>query len=238
MAATIDRPEPRAGADPGPVGAPEAVEDVAQGLVVEPRAVVAHDDRGHGRCSRAAATSIGVRGGGVGAGRWPPGWRSAWRRWSWSPEHHDRGRSVEGDRPPGIGGHGVAAGVGGQHREVDRAALERPGLVQSGQQQQVLDEHLHAGRLLLDAAQDDRQVHVVLLAADPEQLGEALDRGERRAQLVGGVGQELAQPLLGGLALVERVLDLAEHRVERQAELTDLGAVVGRARPAGTGRRR
>ena len=45
------------------------------------------------------------------------------------------------------------------------------------------------------------------VAAQAEQLGEALDRRERRAQLVGGVGQELAQALLGGLPLGEGRLD-------------------------------
>ena len=53
------------------------------------------------------------------------------------------------------------------------------------------------------------------------ELGEAADRGQRGPQLVAGVGDEPAHPLLGrarrllgGLAGAERRLDLAEHRVE------------------------
>ena len=65
--------------------------------------------------------------------------------------------------------------------------------------------------------------------AHAEQLGVAADRGQRRAQLVRGVGEEAAQAVLARLALAEGVLDLAEHRVEREAEAADLGARVRRA---------
>ena len=59
--------------------------------------------------------------------------------------------------------------------------------------------------------------------AHAEQLGVAADRGERRAQLVRGVGEELAQALFALLALGERLLEPVEHRVQREAEATDLG---------------
>ena len=49
---------------------------------------------------------------------------------------------------------------------------------------------------------------------------------ERRAQLVRRVGDEPAQLLLGRRLARERVLDVAEHRVERRAEPADLGPVV------------
>ncbi len=75
------------------------------------------------------------------------------------------------------------------------------------------------------------EVDVVAVGAQPEELGEALDRRDRRAQLVGGVGEELAQAHLGRLALAEGLLDLAEHRVEGQPELADLGALVRRCDP-------
>ena len=44
-----------------------------------------------------------------------------------------------------------------------------------------------------------------------KQLGVAADRGQRRAQLVRGVGDELAQPVLARAALGERVLEPVEH---------------------------
>ena len=63
--------------------------------------------------------------------------------------------------------------------------------------------------------------------ADPEQLGVAADRRQRRAQLVRGVGEEAAQALLARAALGERLLQPREHRVQRQAEAADLGARLG-----------
>ena len=64
--------------------------------------------------------------------------------------------------------------------------------------------------------------------AHPEQLGVAADRRQRRAQLVRGVGDERAQPVLGRLAAGERLLEPVEHPVERDPEPADLGAAVGR----------
>ena len=69
--------------------------------------------------------------------------------------------------------------------------------------------------------------------ATPEQLRVAAHRGERRAQLVGGVGHEPPQPVLGRLSLCERLLDLAEHRVQRDPEAADLRARVGLLHPPG-----
>ena len=53
-------------------------------------------------------------------------------------------------------------------------------------------------------------------------LGEAADRGQRRAQLVAGVGDETPHPFLGlvrrrlgFLPRVEGGLDLAQHDVQR-----------------------
>ena len=56
------------------------------------------------------------------------------------------------------------------------------------------------------------------------QVGVAPDGGERRAQLVGGVGHEAAQAVLGLLALGEGELDLVDHAVEGLGEVTGLGA--------------
>ena len=81
-------------------------------------------------------------------------------------------------------------------------------------------------------------------AAAPVQLGVAADRGDRRAQLVGGVGDEPAQPLLGRLLVGEGLLEPGEHRVQRGAQLARLGAGRGvghplrQVGPAGDGRGR
>jgi hypothetical protein len=100
-------------------------------------------------------------------------------------------------------------------------------LVEPRERQQVLDEHAHARRLVLDPAH--RLLHLLRLAygAHPEQLRVAADRGQRRAQLVRRVGDELAQAVLAGLALRERELEAVEHRVEREPDAADLGARVG-----------
>ena len=121
------------------------------------------------------------------------------------------------------------AGVGHRvHQEADQvhllAAQLAPG-VQAGQQQQVLDERRHPHRLGVHALQGVggllRQVGVGPLAAD--ELGVATDRGQRRAQLVGGVGHELAHLGLGVLARGQGGLHVPEQRVEGAADLSDLG---------------
>ena len=136
------------------------------------------------------------------------------------------------------GGGGVGARIGGENGEVDGRALRRPGLVEPGQQQQVLDQAVHAGRLLFDPAHHRGLVHLIGDGAEPEELGEPLDRGQWRPELVGGISEELAKLLLGLGPGAEGLLDLVEHGVEGQAELTDLGATVGRARPVGRDRHR
>ena len=65
-----------------------------------------------------------------------------------------------------------------------------------------------------------------------EDLGVTADGGKRGAQLVGGVGQEAAQPVLGGGPGSERRFDVAKHGVEGQTEPADLGPVLGRGDPA------
>ena len=59
------------------------------------------------------------------------------------------------------------------------------------------------------------------------QLRVAADRRERRAQLVRRVRDETPEPILRLLPLLERTLDLAEHRVQGDAELPDLGLLLG-----------
>ncbi len=51
---------------------------------------------------------------------------------------------------------------------------------------------------------------------------------QRGAQLVRGVGEELAQAIFAGLALREGLLETVEHRVQRQPQAAHLGAWRGR----------
>ena len=82
----------------------------------------------------------------------------------------------------------------------------------------------HADRLLLGAAHGVVELARLVEGAGPVELGVPADRGDRGAELVGRVGDELAQPRLGRGPLVERLLDAAEHAVERDAEVAGLGA--------------
>ena len=111
----------------------------------------------------------------------------------------------------------VADGVDHQPGQVDPLARQRPAGVEPGQQQQVLDQRGHPARLGLDAAHRVRDVRRHLLAAAAGQLGVTADRGERRAQLVAGVGDELADAGLARLPRGERVARRAEHPVQRRS---------------------
>ena len=93
----------------------------------------------------------------------------------------------------------VADRVEDQPGQVDVAAFQRPAGVQPGQQQQVLDQRGHPLGLRRDPGERvlGRPARAV---ARRRQLGVAADRGQRGAQLVAGVGDELAQPRLAVLA--------------------------------------
>ena len=131
------------------------------------------------------------------------------------------------DRAVGGGRAGVVGGIAGELREVDLGVRRVGDLVEPRERQQVLDEHAHARRLVLDPPHRLLDVGGLARRAHPEQLRVAADRGERRAQLVRGVADELAQAILARLALGERALEAVEHGVEREPDAADLGARVG-----------
>ncbi len=121
--------------------------------------------------------------------------------------------------------------------EGDRLELERAALVEVGEQQEVVDEHAHPLGLAADPLHRALEVVGAVGGAAAEELGVGADRGERRAQLVRGVGDEPPELRLGGLERRHALLDLLEHLVEGEAEPADLGAGPRRARPAARGRR-
>ena len=140
--------------------------------------------------------------------------------------------AVDGDARGHVGRHDpvgrdracVGGGVDAQHAEVDRLTGQRPPLVETGEQQQVVDQRRHPDRLLLGAPHRLVEIGGVTEAAVSVELGVAADRGDRRAQLVGGVGHEPPEPRLRRRPLGERVLDPGHHRVQRNAQLGGLGA--------------
>jgi hypothetical protein len=63
-------------------------------------------------------------------------------------------------------------------------------------------------------------------------LGGRSDPGDRRAQLVGGVGDETTGPFLGGLRLRLGAFQRVEHHVERRRGTPQLGVGACRRQPA------
>ena len=118
--------------------------------------------------------------------------------------------------------------------------VQRPTSVEAREQQQVVDER-RSSAVASDSTRPSacrRRGHGLALAAG--QLGVPADRGQRRAQLVAGVGDELAHPHLALVPRRQRGADVVEQPVEGGADLPDLGAGVGvgRRAPARPGRPR
>ena len=82
-------------------------------------------------------------------------------------------------------------------------------------------------RLGLDPAQGVGDILAGPAPSAAGQLGVPADRGQRGAQLMARVGDELAYPFLARVSDREGVVDVAEHPVERGAHLPDLGARIG-----------
>ena len=120
--------------------------------------------------------------------------------------------------------------------ERDGLELERPSFVEVGEQEQVFDEDAHPFRLASDPLHRALEVVRPARRAAGEELGIGADGGERGSQLVRGIRDEPPELALGrleraqrGVALGHRLLDVREHRVEREPEPADLGALVERS---------
>ena len=132
----------------------------------------------------------------------------------------DREVVAVGDRPE-LGRH-----LDEHAADVGRLVRELAVGVGAGQQQQVAHEAAHA---LRGAQGRARRLAALAVEDVGQQLEVGEDRGQRRAQLVRGVGHELALALQGALGLLLRRLQRVEHRLQRARELGHL--VVGA--PAG-----
>ena len=134
-----------------------------------------------------------------------------------------------------VAGDGLELGGGlDQHRgQVDGGVGRLAAGVGAGEQQQVGDEPAHPAR----GAQGGGG-GLALLAGQLllEQLEVGEHGGQRRAQLVGRVGDELALARQRGLGLRPRGVQRPEHVLERVGELGDLVVGLGLGDRAATGR--
>ena len=122
----------------------------------------------------------------------------------------------------------VADGVDDEPGQIDLLAFQRSSGVQPRQQQHVLDELRHPFGFGLDAAHRVGDVVGEVISFALRQFGIAANRGQRCAQFVAGVGDELAYPCLAGVPRGQCARDAVEHSVQRGAELSDLGVRAGR----------
>jgi len=109
-----------------------------------------------------------------------------------------------------------------QPRKIHGLTFQRSAGVQARQQQQVLNEARHPLGLGCHPAHRVRHRLAVVVHALGE-FGIAADRGERRAQFVTGIGDELANPGFTGLPRGQGVRDVVEHAVQCRSELAHLG---------------
>ena len=128
----------------------------------------------------------------------------------------------------GLGGVPVGALDGLADDEVQAHVLGvRWGLLAAGEFDEVVDEQ----RQLLDLLDDVAEQLLALGGVDVGGLLEDLDVGaqarDRRAQLVRGVGDELALGVHGGVERAHRAPEGVEHRVEADREAPDLIGAVG-----------
>ena len=135
----------------------------------------------------------------------------------------DRTVELRRDRALWVDSRGVAGGVGDELAEVDRPLLQRAPLVELGEAQQIVDEPAHAHRLLLGPAHRFVELVAIVQPADAVELGVAADGRHRCPQLMARVGDEAPQPLLRLGSLGERLVEVVEHLIERDAELPGLG---------------
>ena len=141
---------------------------------------------------------------------------------------HDRRLRIDLD-PDAAVGRGLAhrrRAVGGDVAEVDRDVLERHrARIGAGEQQQVLDDRGHVADLVVDVLERRADRRDRLVAVPLEVLDAAPDDGQRRAQLVAGIGGELALAAQRDALVRQRLADRARAPVAHRRSRT-------RTRPA------
>ena len=117
-----------------------------------------------------------------------------------------------------------------QRLEVDRLALDEARLLAVREQQEVLGEARHAVDLGGDQTRHAADLVLIGVGVAREHLELAADCGERRAQLVGGVGRERLLAREGLLEAVEHVVEGVREDprlVDRTARVDSRGEIAG-----------
>ena len=132
-------------------------------------------------------------------------------------------------RPPvvGAGDVRIADGVDDQPGQVDRFTLQRASGVQAGEQKHVLHQLRHPLGFGLHAAHRMGDVVGQVIPFPLGQFGIPANRGQRCAEFVAGVGDELAHPGFAGMPGGQRAGDPVQHPVQCGAELADFGVGAG-----------
>ena len=103
--------------------------------------------------------------------------------------------------------------------------------VEPGEIEQVGDEPAEARGVARESRLEGVPVRPGGLLAQ-QRLGRRLEPGDRGAQLVRGIGQELARRRLRRAGAVERLLQRVDHAVERRRHPPELGVGAARPQPA------
>ena len=144
---------------------------------------------------------------------------TSWRSRAGSPATTAGCGSTTTRTPRSVAGLPIAGrAVGGDVAEVDRHVLERDRpRVGAGEQQQVLDDRGHVADLVIDVLERRADRRDRLVAMPLEVLDAAPDDGQRRPQLVAGVGRELALAPERGALVGQRLADRHERppRIDR-----------------------
>ena len=125
---------------------------------------------------------------------------------------------------PATGSSSPAASATTSERSIGSWRAIAPG-VGAGEQQEVGDQPAHAAR---GAQGRGRRLALLALERLLEQLEVRQHGGQRRAQLVRGVGHELPLAREGRLGLAAGGVERAQHALERARELADLVVGFGR----------
>ena len=117
----------------------------------------------------------------------------------------------------------------------------------AGQRQEIVDQAAHPGRLLVHDLQEAVARHRIVAGRPLQRLDEAGERGQRRAQLVAGIGDEIDADAVDAPALAEIVEDENDELAARlprrrrgrrtRRRTSARSARARRTRPARAGRR-